>query len=226
VLLFFRRRKTTRPLLVLAAPEPASPRLALISAGAGGGEHRADIDTPPRRTWPTLLDVVDHDYETDYAAAHVVDCGAGEGFFGAYALARGAAGVTSYEPVAERFEALARAARGRAGWRTIRAAVGARDGISPQPDEDGDFEGIRVIALADVLEQAARDAEGAPVVVKLTVDGAEAELLAATPPAAWGAVSAVLVAARGPQRPIARHLHRAGFLPAGRRGGVLHFRRR
>jgi hypothetical protein len=68
---------------------------------------------------------VDEAYAGDYRGAVVVDVGAHKGYYGAYALGRGARAVVSYEPETANFALLERAAadarlRGTAGMRTGR----------------------------------------------------------------------------------------------------------
>jgi len=61
--------------------------------------------------WETLKWVlVDEAYPTDYAGAVVLDIGAHKGYFGAFALERGARTVISFEPESRNFELLERCA--------------------------------------------------------------------------------------------------------------------
>jgi hypothetical protein len=209
----------------VVAPEVLEARLELVEAGPVSAERWQAAPPGPDTDWPVLLDLaVDRDYEVDYAGAHVVDCGAQHGFFGAYALARGASGVVSYEPDGCQFEALARAAQGRPAWRTVHAAVGPRDGIERRSCPHGE-ESVRVVSLAEVLGRAAREADGARVVVKLALGGTEARLIAATPLAAWAPVSTVLVASADARKFLTRRLAAAGLELSRQSNDVLHFTR-
>ena len=61
--------------------------------------------------WETLKNtLVDEPYLADYRGAIVLDLGAHKGYYGAYALAHGAASVASYEPEAANVSFLARSA--------------------------------------------------------------------------------------------------------------------
>jgi FkbM family methyltransferase len=209
----------------VVASEALEPRLELVEAGPVAADGRRAAPAEAEADWPVLLDLaVDRDYELDYGGAHVLDCGAQHGFFGAYALARGASGVVSYEPDGCHFEALARAAQGRPAWRTVHAAVGARDGIERRSCPHGE-ESVRVVSLAEVLGRAAREADGAPVVVKLALGGTEAKLIAATPVEVWAPVSTVLVASAEGRKPVTRRLGVAGLELSRQSNDVLHFTR-
>jgi FkbM family methyltransferase len=231
---FFRRRRR-KLIAIAAAPLPLGPRLELLQVGLGTSDSWQEIPVERETDWPALLDVVvDRDYEADYEDAEVVDCGAYKGFYGAYVLARGAAAVVSYEPATGNFEALERAASGRGRWRTVQAAIGGHDAIAklvPAGDSwavelgevQGEFEPVRVLALADVLARAVRQAAGTRLIVKLDIGRAEAEVLLETPPEVWRGVSTVLVETHGTEETVAARLGAAGFRLAGRSNAVLHF---
>ena len=83
--------------------------------------------------WESLKFVVaDNAYQTDHAGAVVLDVGAHKGYYGAYAIERGARAILSFEPETANLELLERAAatyraRGVA-WEVRQVAVGAEKG--------------------------------------------------------------------------------------------------
>jgi FkbM family methyltransferase len=164
--------------------------------------------------WETLKNtLVDEPYLADYRGALVLDLGAHKGYYGAYALAHGAAGVASYEPEAANVAHLARSAATFSAperpWRVVKAAVSAEAGeaelhvmrsswghtLHPPdswaPHETG-VERVPVLAMVDVLREAAA---GAPerLVVKINTEGEECETVLSTPTPSWGAVDELLV---------------------------------
>jgi len=183
--------------------------------------------------WETLKSVlVDEPYPADYRGALVLDVGAHKGYFGAYALRRGASRVVSYEPEQANLALLERTAREHAGaWEARPVAVGAEAGEADlhvmgaswghalhPPDAFAQYEvGVRrvpVVALADVLREAG-EAGAERVVVKLNVEGEECPTILGTPPEAWQRVDEVLVethpwAACGAEE-LAEHLAGAGL---------------
>jgi FkbM family methyltransferase len=190
-------------------------------------------------------------YLTRYEGAAVVDVGAHKGYFGAFALLAGARSVVSYEPASANFEALARAAGSfaRLGrrWLARKAAVGADAGeavlvLSAESwthslgtlSETGPAcavatEPVEVVAAADVLVEAAREAAGARLIVKIDAEGAECDICLRTARAAWAHVDELFVethdAAPCEQRELLGALGEAGLVraparPAG--GSVLH----
>lgn len=187
--------------------------------------------------WKSLAFVaVDDAYVGDYEGAVVVDIGAHKGYFGAYALLRGARAVTSYEPESANFALLERSAssareRGLA-WETHRRAVGvvrgeaelhvmgASWGHALHPPErfaahEVGVERVEVEALADVLVAAVDRARGARVIVKVNVEGEECPMLLGTPDAVWDGVDELYVethpwAACGAAE-LAAHLASAGL---------------
>lgn len=187
-----------------------------------------------RRTLDFVL--LDDAYRSEYRDADVLDVGAHKGYFAAYALARGARSVVSFEPERANVELLERSAasfRARgADWRVRAVAVGARGGeadlhvmrsswghaLNP-PSEFAQHElgsqRVRVEPLADVLAEAGGRAGGRRIVVKVNVEGEECPMLLETPPDAWEPVSELLVethpwAACG-EHELAAHLASAGF---------------
>jgi FkbM family methyltransferase len=168
--------------------------------------------------WESLKFVVaDHAYPADHAGAVVLDLGAHKGYYGAYALAGGARTVISFEPERTNAEYLERTAadyRARgADWRVRHAAVGASQGEAElhvmgaswghglhPPEEWAQYEvgveRVAVEAMADVLAEAASlaaETEGARLVVKLNVEGAECEIVLETRAEAWAPVSELFV---------------------------------
>ncbi len=76
---------------------------ALVELGGQRGDFPID--------WKAFIEVLGaQPYDADYAKAAVLDVGAHKGYFGAYALARGASFVASYEPNLANFACLRRAA--------------------------------------------------------------------------------------------------------------------
>ena len=157
--------------------------------------------------------VVDEPYRTDYAGTSVLDLGAHKGYYGAYALARGAGRVVSFEPEQANLELLERAAAsyGTGVWQVRRAAVGAEGGAAElhvmgaswghalHPPErfsrhEVGTQAVRVEALSAVLaEAAALKHERARLLVKLNIEGEECATVLGTPPSAWEAVDEAFV---------------------------------
>ena len=155
------------------------------------------------------------DYEADYRDAVVVDLGAHKGYFGAFALLRGASTVLSYEPQSTNFDYLRRAVESveasRPGaWRAHKAGVGAERGtvrlnvsrdswthsLLDRPGRMVAAESIEVVPLADVLEIASAAGERRSI-VKMDVEGAECEVILGTPAEAWRGVEELLVELHG-----------------------------
>jgi FkbM family methyltransferase len=162
--------------------------------------------------WASLAFVaVDEAYAGDYRGAVVVDIGAHKGYYGAYALEQGARAVVSYEPETANYGLLARAAAAsRSRWDTHHAAVGAERGEAElhvmgaswghalhPPDAFARYEvgveRVRVEPLADVLAEAVVLAEGARVIVKVNIEGAECPAILGTPPSAWEGIDELYV---------------------------------
>lgn len=157
--------------------------------------------------------VVDDAYRTDYTGAVVLDLGAHKGYYGAYALLRGARAVISFEPERRNVELLGRsAATFPSGvWQVRDAAVGTGQGTAElhvmgaswghalhPPERFAEYEVgtqvVRVDGLAAVLTEAGTFAsDGARLVVKLNVEGEECGTVLETPAAAWEAVDEVFV---------------------------------
>ena len=195
--------------------------------------------------------VVDEPYTGDYCGALVVDIGAHKGYYGAYALSRGARAVVSYEPEVANFALLERAAGGvrdRGGdWHTCRSAVGAESGeaelhvmgaswghaLDP-PDAFAEYEvaveRVRVEAVGDVLADAVERARGTRVIVKVNIEGGECPTILGTPPSAWVGVDEIFVEthpwATCGANELGRHLELAGLTSAASpHRAVLHLTR-
>ncbi len=191
--------------------------------------------------WESLKFVVaDQAYPTQYDSSLVLDVGAHKGYYGGYALARGARTVISFEPEASNCELLERAAATYrahgADWRVRRVAVGAVPGCAElhvmgaswghslhPPAEFSEYEvrteQVPVEAMADVLAEAASlAATGSRLVVKVNTEGEECAIVLGTPAEAWACVDEIFVelhpwAACGGAE-IAAHLSQAGFSEA------------
>jgi FkbM family methyltransferase len=188
--------------------------------------------------WETLkMIVVDGHYDLDYSGAVVLDIGAHKGYFGAYALERGARVVISFEPESANVRLLEQCAapyltRG-VDWRLRSVAVSAAAGeaelhvmaaswghsLGP-PEEWAEYEvgseRVQVVAMSDVLAEATELAgPESPLVVKINAEGAECPMVIGTPPAAWERVTGVLVSthpwAECGATELAAHLASAGL---------------
>ena len=159
----------------------------------------------------TLREVL-HDYRTDYQNAVVIDGGAHKGYFGAFALLKGASRVISYEPEIENFAALERSAdqfrRNGYAWETVQAGIGSahredtlylstswghtrEPGLAPA---DAPTQTMRIVPMAEVIEQATSlKADQSTLIVKLDVEGSEREILRETPAQAWAPVDEAFV---------------------------------
>jgi FkbM family methyltransferase len=165
--------------------------------------------------WESLKFVIaDEAYSGDHRGAAVLDIGAHKGYYGAYAIARGARAVVSFEPESANVELLERAAATYRGdgvdWEIRASAVGAEGGEAElhvmsaswghslhPPDEFAQYEvgveRVPVEAMARVLEDAGALAAGAPLVVKVNIEGEECGVVLGTPPEAWQAVTELFV---------------------------------
>lgn len=163
--------------------------------------------------WESLKFVIaDEAYCGDHSGATVLDIGAHKGYYGAYAIAKGARLVVSFEPESANVELLERAAatyrRDRAAWEIRPSAVGAERGEAElhvmsgswghalhPPAAWAEYEvGVRrvpVEAMASVLDDAR--AAGAPLVVKVNIEGEECGVVLATPVESWEGVTELFV---------------------------------
>ena len=167
--------------------------------------------------WETMKSiVVDRVYETDYTDAVVLDIGSHKGYFGAFAVERGARAVISLEPETSNFELLERCAasyrRTGVDWQLRQVAVGAGTGeaelhvmnaswghtLEP-PAEWAEYEvgteRVRMLAMAELLSEASELAgDASPLVVKINAEGGECQMLLGTPPDSWRRVTQAFVA--------------------------------
>jgi FkbM family methyltransferase len=247
-------RQTPRLLAgILRCPELGwRAGLALLAAKAARGIGvRRDVEVRLRRSriwlgrdsfatdWNVFVEIfVGRAYAgIDYRGADVLDAGAHKGYFAVFALANGARTVTSLEPEPENFRLLARAAAGDQNWRARRQAVAGAVGTRSlrlglayshslvlEPGGGGAVD-VEAVTLGDLL----RETRGRPSIAKLDVEGAECEILSATPAESLAAVSALVVEAHlgapcGPDD-LARLAERAGLrrLAGPDRPGLLTF---
>lgn len=176
-------------------------------------------------------------YSTSYVGAHAVDIGAHKGYYGAYALARGARSVRSYEPESRNFAALAKAADSfracGADWTAERIAVASTEEVrdlvvsrhlssahsllevSRPLGELAELEAVPVASTEHVLREAAAGSSER-LIVKVDAEGAECEILLGTAPDLWRSVDEVFVEVHGfapcSGKEIGAHLARAGFV--------------
>ena len=163
--------------------------------------------------WETLKNTfVDEPYLADYEGSVVLDVGAHKGYFGSYALVRGALSVVSYEPEQANAALLERsAATFGERWRVVKAAVSAAAGEAElhvmsaswghalhPPDEWAEYETglerVPVLAMRDVLRRAAAaEPSGARLLVKINTEGEECEAVLGTPADEWQVVDELLV---------------------------------
>lgn len=166
--------------------------------------------------WETLKSVlVDEPYPTDYRGAVVLDLGAHKGYFGAYAIERGARTVVSFEPETANLELLERSAASfrehGADWRVRQVAVGAEQGDAElhvmgaswghalhPPGAFSEYEvGVQrvpITAMADALAEAGSLAgDRSRIIVKVNTEGEECAIVLGTPAPSWKAVSELLV---------------------------------
>jgi FkbM family methyltransferase len=184
---------------------------------------------------------VDRLFDTDYANMHVIDLGAHCGYYGAYALGRGAACVYSYEPHSGNYQRLTRCAEtfhthGRC-WVTDRCAVGSHDGVvalnvssqswshslyTPMTGEAIGVEHVDLRSFSSILNTVRRTAGDAPIFVKINVEGAAGDVILGTSVDEWRDVSGVMFDCEpnGPHEPgqLIDHLRQAGFTPLPARG--------
>jgi FkbM family methyltransferase len=193
--------------------------------------------------WVVFKEIfIDGEYEAGaMAGASVLDLGAHKGYFAAYAFTRGATRVISYEPEPCNFARLKRASTTRSGWIVERSAIAATSGTvelaldaswthSIVPGRHPAARTIPVEAVA--LEQALKKPTGDRCVVKIDIEGAEAEAVAAVPSETWDRFDQVIIEVHPwacDQAEIidlmsSTSLRASG--PSGITGSILHFRRR
>jgi FkbM family methyltransferase len=170
--------------LALGPPRRARLRVGPALLELGGDRHDFAVD------WKTLVEVFgEESYATAYAGARVLDVGAHEGYFGAYALARGASVVLSCEPAAANYAVLQRTAQPFGSrWLTRNLALGARRGPGTllldetswahslrQVDRPAGTQPVSIVTLGDALAELPR--RGSPTIVKVDAEGSECEIL-------------------------------------------------
>lgn len=151
-----------------------------------GGDDGFAID------WKAFAEVfAGEPYAASYGGAHVLDVGAHKGYFGAYALACGAARVVSYEPARANFDVLSRTAAGAGDrWLAHNAALGAASGVGEllldrtswahslvRVERPAGTQRVTIVTLAEALAELQTPA-GTSTIVKVDAEGAECEILA------------------------------------------------
>ena len=234
-----------RPLLDRRVP--ARTRVALVAADARRRRAPRDLYAVPygrgrvyfshsdyvfdRKTFDFA--VVEESYATDYDGVVVLDLGAHKGYYGAYAVTRGARAVITYEPESTNLTVLERTAGGYRGaeWTIRHAAVDARAGravlhvmgaswghaLAPPSsfaEHEVGVEPVEVVALEDALTEAAALSAGSRLVVKVNIEGAECSAILESPAQVWDGVSEVFVETHPWASCDARHLE-AHIAPAG-----------
>jgi FkbM family methyltransferase len=170
--------------LALGPAESARIPVGRARVELGGAESFA-VD------WRAFVEVLaEQPYRTDYTGAVVLDVGAHKGYFGAYALERGALRVLSVEPEAANFAALARAAAPlRPRWLVRNAAVAEEAGtgtlrvaatswahsLAPIRDAVGE-QPVELVTLGQLLDEL--DADSEQTIVKVDAEGGECEIVA------------------------------------------------
>ena len=185
------------------------------------------------------------EYGEDFSGATVLDFGAHKGYFGLFALARGANEVLSFEPEPTNFAALERAAEPAGGaWTVFQSAVGMAEGratlrlapvssahslLPAQTTSIGELT-VDVTPASSWIESAAGRASR--LIVKIDVEGMECDVVMGTPVEVWRQVDEVYVelheTATCSSEELLAHLQAAG-LGIGRIGDpaprVAHVRR-
>ena len=190
---------------------------------------------------------VDRQFLSDFEGAVVVDIGAHKGYYGAVALALGAAHVVSFEPASQNFRHLQRAAAslppGAQTWRTNQRAVGTSDGLAtlslsgdswghsllaPVDGEVIGTEQVELVSLATALEEAAGIAPSSPLIVKINIEGMAGGLVVGTEVGLWCLVRELWLDVETndpvPEQQLVEHLQAAGLRLRQRAGRTLLFR--
>ena len=174
----------------LALGPPRKARIpvesALIELG-GGRDFPVD--------WKAFVEIfADESYATQYRDAAVLDVGAHKGYFGAYALARGASVVLSFEPAATNYDALDRAAKPLGDrWLTRNAAIGATPGTGVllldrtswahslvEVERPAGEQTVSIVTLEQALAELPEGGSG--TIVKIDAEGSECDILARPEP--------------------------------------------
>jgi len=174
--------------------------------------------------------VVDRVFDAPFAGMCVVDIGAHKGFYAANALRQGAIQVISYEPEAQNLAALRSTAIGSTRWTIWGDAVGSHAGEMPlnistaswshssrQPIS-GSIVATQVVSmrtLKSVIDDAAERAAGAPLLVKINIEGMAGEIIASTAPHDLERIAALWLDVEDTDtlgaEAIAAHLSKAGM---------------
>jgi len=216
------------------------PRTARIPIAGTSVELGASRDFPI--DWKAFVEVFGwHEYATaSYRNAHVLDVGAHKGYFGAFALSSGAAVVRSFEPAAENYAALERAASPlQPRWTTRNAAVGATSGEGVLHLDRSSWahslldverpvgeQSVDIVTLEEALAEL--PAGGSVTIVKIDAEGSECDILAR--PESLERVDVLLVewhsSAPCSVEELTRVIGSAGLITTERFGGALQFKRR
>lgn len=219
----------------LAFGPPSHARIRVDGTNVHLGTRDFAID------WRTFVDIFGRDeYPAPYAGAHVLDIGGHKGYFGAYALALGAAVVVSFEPALNNYAALERAARPLGDrWLTRNAAVGSASGIGVlrldrtswahslvEVERPEGEQAVSIVTLEEALSQLR--AGGSTTIVKIDAEGSECEILSDPEPLAR--VTVLMVEyhpriARCPEGELIASVKAGGLELTSRQGGVLRFSR-
>jgi FkbM family methyltransferase len=162
----------------------------------GSSTVRIDLET-------FLLMYVRGVFDADYLGHVVLDIGAHKGYYAARALGQGAAAVVCFEPESQNFAHLRMAQRAWQGggrWEIRQQAVGGRAGrvqlyrsqeswshslyadlvVSP---ERGDVvsEEVEMVTLSSILTHVAAEHPNVPILLKVNVEGAAADVILGAP---------------------------------------------
>lgn len=221
--------------LTLGPPRRAQIRVGAARLELGGEGHDFAVD------WKALVEVFgEESYPAAYAGTRVLDVGAHEGFFGAYALARGASVVLSCEPAAANYAVLQRTAQPFGSrWLTRNLALGAERGKGTllldetswahslrRVDRPAGTQPVSIVTLEDALAEL--PSSGSPTIVKVDAEGSECEIVAH--PEALSGVDVLFVewhpkAAGCTADELRRRAESGGLKLAAQAAGVFRFER-
>jgi FkbM family methyltransferase len=139
-------------------------------------------------------------YSSDFRGSVVLDIGAHKGYFGAFALAKGASAVYSFEPEDGNFKFLSMAVDSFNGngqsWIPEKCAVGSKEGtadlhvtdrswshsIIPREDRPSiSVETVSVKSFSSILNQSSPPGSGKRLIAKIDAEGAVCDILLGTP---------------------------------------------
>ena len=192
---------------------------------------------------------VDELFKSDYSNTQVIDLGAHCGYFGAYALSKGAACVYSYEPHSGNYNSLVRSAatfrqQGYC-WMTERSAVGSADGevalnvssqswshsiYAPATGYQVGVEQVPMRSFSSILQTVCDAAAGAAILVKINIEGAAGDVVLGTSVDLWDNVAEVIFDCE-PNGPydagqLIDHLEKSGLVLRPARGRLYRLSRR